>query len=268
MNIIPFNFESKEIRVVEIDGDPWFFAQDLALSLGYSSTGAMNKIIDDEDKKIDTFLDGTTYKKQSLISESGMYQAIFGSTLESAKIFKKWVTSTVLPTIRKTGGYIHSVNNAEPAKLQCDLMFLETAAKVLRVSESGKLGMLRAVQKEHNILNMLPSYAIDAPSDAADGSSRVTYSLTHLLKSRGICMTTADFNKLLQAKGLIEQLERKSTKKPEQVKKFWSVTNKGLLYGKNVTSDANQRETAPHWFDSRFNQLLSDLNIKIAEVAA
>jgi prophage antirepressor-like protein len=268
MNIIPFNFDAKQIRVVEINDEPYFFARDLALMLGYSSTNAMNKIIDDEDKKIETFLDGATYKKQSLITESGMYQAIFGSTLESAKSFKRFVTSEVLPSIRKTGGYIHSISNVEPAKLQCDLMFLETAAKVLRVSESGKLGMLRTVQKQHNILNMLPAYAVDAPSDAVDGSSRVTYSLTHLLKTRGICMTTADFNKLLQARGLIEQLERKSTKKPEQLKKFWSITNKGLLYGKNVTSDANQRETAPHWFDSRFNQLLSDLNIKIAEVAA
>ena len=268
MNIIPFNFDSKQIRVVEINNEPWFFAQDLALSLGYSSTNAMNKIIDDEDKQIHTILDGATYKKQSLISESGMYQAIFGSTLETAKVFKKWVTSTVLPSIRKTGGYIHSVNNIEPAKLQCDLMFLETASRSLRVSDSGKLGMLRKIQTQHNIIDMLPAYGIDAPSDSADGSSRVTYSLTHLLKSRGICMATADFNKLLQAKGFIEQLERKSTKKPEQLKKFWSITNKGLLYGKNVTSDANQRETAPHWFDSRFNQLLSDLNIKIAEVAA
>ena len=121
MNIIPFNFESKEIRVVEIDGDPWFFAQDLALSLGYSSTGAMNKIIDDEDKKIDTFLDGTTYKKQSLISESGMYQAIFGSTLETAKVFKKWVTSEVLPSIRKTGSY----STAELSRKDLALMVIQ-----------------------------------------------------------------------------------------------------------------------------------------------
>ena len=127
MNIIPFNFESKEIRVVEIDGDPWFFAQDLALSLGYSSTGAMNKIIDDEDKKIDTFLDGTTYKKQSLISESGMYQAIFGSTLESAKIFKKWVTSEVLPSIRKNGGYISGQETDDPELIM---------AKALQVAQS------------------------------------------------------------------------------------------------------------------------------------
>lgn len=270
MNIIPFNFESKEIRVVEINNEPWFVASDLCAVLGFGNPWqAVESHVDLDDlQKLDAI--DSLGRKQLVnhVNESGLYALIFGSKLETAKVFKKWVTSTVLPSIRKTGGYIHSVSNVEPAKLQCDLMFLETAAKVLRVSESGKLGMLRTVQKQHNILNMLPAYGIDAPSDAADGSSRVTYSLTHLLKSRGICMTTADFNKLLQAKGLIEQLERKSIKKPEQLKKFWSVTNKGLLYGKNVTSDANQRETAPHWFDSRFNQLLSDLNIKIAEVAA
>ena len=268
MNIIPFNFDSKEIRVVEINGEPYFLAQDLAVLLGYSSTNAMNKIIDDEDKQIQTLQFGATYKKQSLISESGMYSAIFGSTLETAKVFKRFVTSEILPSIRKYGGYSIHKPVAEPAKLQCDLMFLEYSSRVLRVSESGKLGMLRKVQAHHNILDLLPSYAIDAPSDAADGSSRVTGSLTSLLKKHCIAMSTAEFNKLLHAKGFIEQRERASTKTPDKIKKFWSITNKGLLYGKNVTSDANQRETAPHWFDSRFNQLLSDLNIKIAEVAA
>ncbi len=269
MNIIPFNFDSKQIRVVEINNEPWFVATDVCLALGYSNPRqAVDTHVDQEDvQKLDTPTSGGI-QKINYTNESGLYALIFGSKLDSAREFKRFVTSEVLPSIRKTGGYSLVVNQAEPQKLQCDLMFLETATKVLRVSESGKLGMLRKVQSQHNIIDMLPAYAVDAPSDAVDGSSRVTYSLTHLLKSRGICMTTSEFNKLLQARGLIEQLERKSTKKPEQLKKFWSITNKGLLYGKNVTSDANQRETAPHWFDSRFNQLLSDLNIKIAEVAA
>ncbi len=161
-----------------------------------------------------------------------------------------------------------AIHPSEPEKLQCDLMFLETATKVLRVSESGKLGMLRKVQTQHHIIDMLPSYAIDAPSDAVDGSSRVTYSLTRLLKDHGIEISTTGFNKILQANGFIEQLERASTKKPERVKRFWSITNKGLLYGKNVTSDNSPRETSPHWFASRFNDLLSKLNLSVNQRGA
>lgn len=104
--IVPFLFgQSDSVRVVMLHGEPWFFAQDVAQILGYSATGAMNKIIDEDDRQNWTFQYGTTYKKQSLINEPGLYQAIFGSELPDAKKFKKWVTSEVLPSIRKTGGY-------------------------------------------------------------------------------------------------------------------------------------------------------------------
>ena len=74
-NLIPFQFQKNQIRVItDESGEPLFYAQDLAVALDYSGTAAMNKIIDDDDKMIQTFLDGTTYKKQTLINESGVYQ--------------------------------------------------------------------------------------------------------------------------------------------------------------------------------------------------
>ena len=91
--------------IIEDDGEPWFYAQDVAIALEYSATGAMNKIIDNEDKIIRLFQDGTTNKKQSLINESGLYQAIFGSSLKKAQQFKRWVTCEVLPSVRKHGFY-------------------------------------------------------------------------------------------------------------------------------------------------------------------
>lgn len=268
MNIIPFNFESKEVRVVEINNEPWFVATDVCAALGFSNARqAVNSHVDQEDvQKLDTPTNGGI-QKINYVNESGLYALIFGSTLDSAREFKRFVTSEILPSIRKHGSYSIQKQTSEPEKLQCDLMFLEYSTRVLRVSESGKLGMLRKVQAHHNILDLLPSYAIDAPSDSVDGSSRVTGSLTSLLKKHGISISTAEFNKLLQAKGLIEQRERASTKTPDKIKKFWSVTHAGLLYGKNVTSDANQRETAPHWFESRFSQLLLLIGIKSQEAA-
>ena len=104
---ISFEFEGDhEVRVIADEkGDPWFVASDVSSILGYSQTNAMNKLIDNDDKAKRTILNGGNYVNQSLISESGMYQAIFGSTLPTAKRFKKWVTSEVLPSIRKTGSY-------------------------------------------------------------------------------------------------------------------------------------------------------------------
>lgn len=101
-----FNFEENEVRTLLINGEPYFIGKDVAQILGYSNPrDALSKHVDDEDKgvaKCDT-LGG----KQDLtvINESGVYALVFGSKLPSAKKFKHWVTSEVLPTLRKTGGY-------------------------------------------------------------------------------------------------------------------------------------------------------------------
>jgi len=101
------NNEFGKVRVVEIDGQPWFVGADVAQNLGYkNSRDAISKHVDDEDKgvaKCDT-LKG----KQSLtiINESGLYSLMFSSKLPAAKDFKRWVTSEILPAIRRHGAYI------------------------------------------------------------------------------------------------------------------------------------------------------------------
>lgn len=98
------NAEFGSVRTITKDGEPWFVGKDVAVSLGYADpSSAVSKNVDAEDKT--TLLleqDGSNYKsKTTIISESGLYALIFGSKLESAKRFKHWVTSEVLPTIRK-----------------------------------------------------------------------------------------------------------------------------------------------------------------------
>ena len=100
-----------EIQVVTFKDQPMFVAKEIATILGYSATSAMNKIVDEEDKFKHTIQNGTNYVNQSLITESGLYQAIFGSTKPEAKQFKKWVTSEILPALRKTGAYIVGEEN-------------------------------------------------------------------------------------------------------------------------------------------------------------
>jgi anti-repressor protein len=100
------NEEFGEVRALEIDGDPWFIGKDVAEVLGYTnSRKALADHVDDEDKgvtKCDT-LGGS--QELTVINESGLYSLILSSKLPSAKKFKRWVTSEVLPAIRKTGGY-------------------------------------------------------------------------------------------------------------------------------------------------------------------
>lgn len=101
-----FNFEELPVRTLTVNEEPFFVGKDVAEILGYSNTrDALYRHVDGEDKdvvKLDT-LGGT--QKMTIINESGLYSLIFSSKLESAKRFKRWVTSEVLPAIRKTGSY-------------------------------------------------------------------------------------------------------------------------------------------------------------------
>lgn len=102
-------FNSEEfgtVRTVTIENEPWFVGKDVAVSLGYKDTSdALKKHVADEDKLTRCFADSGQNRQMYIINESGLYALIFGSKLESAKRFKHWVTSEVLPSIRKTGSY-------------------------------------------------------------------------------------------------------------------------------------------------------------------
>lgn len=100
------NEEFGEIRTVIIDGEPWFVGKDVAVALGYSNhRDALFKHVDNEDKGESRIATPSGKQTMTTINESGMYSLIFGSKLESANRFKRWVTSEVLPAIRKHGLY-------------------------------------------------------------------------------------------------------------------------------------------------------------------
>lgn len=101
------NPEFGEVRTVTIEGEPWFVVNDIANALGYTRGRNALKQVDEDDKKVAPIRSplGGGVQNTCVTNESGLYSLIFGSKLESAKKFKKWVTSEVLPTIRKTGSY-------------------------------------------------------------------------------------------------------------------------------------------------------------------
>jgi len=107
-NIQKFNFNNSQVRVVVENGIEWFVAKDVADALEFSDTNAMTKRLDSDD--VSSCTDKTSGQVRTLttINESGLYQAILGSKKKEAKAFKKWVTSEVLPTIRKHGAYMTS----------------------------------------------------------------------------------------------------------------------------------------------------------------
>ena len=104
-------FENPEfgpIRTVELDGEPWLVGKDVATALGYSNTrDALDRHVDPEDKNTVVNPDGNRGNpNMTIINESGLYSLVLSSKLPTARKFRRWVTSEVIPSIRRSGGYI------------------------------------------------------------------------------------------------------------------------------------------------------------------
>ena len=100
------NEEFGNVRSLMIDNEPWLVGKDVATDLGYQNGSRdINRHVDEEDRRKVMVFDGKQNKETIVINESGLYALVFGSKLPSAKKFKHWVTSEVLPTLRKTGSY-------------------------------------------------------------------------------------------------------------------------------------------------------------------
>ncbi|EDW4704506.1 KilA-N domain-containing protein [Salmonella enterica subsp. enterica] len=145
-------------------------------------------------------------------------------------------------------------------KMQAGVILLGFMRKELNLSNSSVLGACQKLQEAVGLPNLAPQYAIDAPAGAPDGSSRPTLALSALLKQHGIRMTANQAYQQLAKLGVVEHRERYSRSAINGIKKFWSLTAKGCMFGKNITSPANPRETQPHFFESKFPELLKLLD--------
>lgn len=160
-----FAFQSNQVRILVLDNEPWFVAKDVAQVLEYVDNRRMLDLVDEEDKqvinpqkieaaKIAESFSSNTFKV-SIINESGLYAVIFGSTKPSAKGFKKWVTSEVLPQIRKTGKYESKpLTPGELLKIQAEaIIALEQRQQRLELEQqlqSQKLAELELLTHQHD----------------------------------------------------------------------------------------------------------------------
>lgn len=151
------------------------------------------------------------------------------------------------------------ITSTPPANLsdgvQASLMLVESMKRTLNLSNSSTLGAYRKIESHFALPSLTPAYAIDAPSDAADGSSRTTSALRTILQQRDFPVKVQYAYQRLQELGIVKRMSRPSSRGTE--KQFWSITASGLLFGKNMTSPGNPRETQPHFFDSRADELLA-----------
>lgn len=247
-----FDFHGFPVRVIDDgSGEPWFIAKDIAEALGYANT---SKAINTHCKAINTCHTemGGQVRAVQIIPERDMYRLVMKSKLPAAEQFEEWVVGQVLPTIRKTGAY--TAQPADNSKIIGELAILECFDRLLKPAPSSKMMMLAQIATNNGFdAKFLPGYAVDAAPDATGGSSMPTKAVTSLIKENGISSTAAAFNRALAAHGFLKTMTRVNSKR--ETVEFWGVTDKGLKYGKNLTSPQCPRETQPHWYVDRFLEL-------------
>ena len=145
-----FNFHGQEVRTLTIDDEPWFVGKDVADILGYQNGSRdINRHVDDEDRQ--NYQNGTFGNRGvTVINESGLYSLILSSKLPQAKEFKRWVTSEVLPAIRKQGGFIREDLDEDA------FIALFTGQKKLREQQASMVEDIDYLKSEQPIH---PSYA-------------------------------------------------------------------------------------------------------------
>mgnify|MGYP003373894540 CR=1 FL=1 len=185
-----FNFENHEVRSLLLNNEPWFVGKDVADVLGYSnSRKAMADHVDDEDKEVLTSrnvtLENIPNRGITVVNESGLYSLILSSKLPSAKKFKRWVTSEVLPALRKTGQYQVK-----------ELSGSELMAKALIEAQN----VLAA--KDKQIEEMKPK-ALFADAVATSHTSILVGELAKILKQNGIDMGQKRLFAWLREKGYL-----------------------------------------------------------------
>lgn len=198
------NPEFGKVRALTINNEPWFVGKDIAGALGYSnSRDALAKHVDAEDKNTVAFRDGTAGNPmQTVINESGVYALVFSSKLPDAKKFKHWVTSEVLPSIRKHGAYM-SQDTLQNALLNPD--FLIQLATELK-TEKEKTRTLRIQNSELTVQTTIMRPKAEYFDDLVDRN--LLTSFTDVAKELGI--KRKDFIRFLIDGGYIYRDKKKN----------------------------------------------------------
>lgn len=137
-NIQIFKYENNDVRTVEMNGEPWFVLKDVCVVLGLGTVSKVADRLDADEKGMNQIHTPGGMQDVTVINESGLYNVILRSDKPEAKPFRKWVTSEVLPSIRKNGGYIAGQEQLTPSELMAKALLVANktlAEREARISE-------------------------------------------------------------------------------------------------------------------------------------
>lgn len=254
-SLTAFNFNNNQVRILMIDGEPWFVAKDVAEIFDYADLSKMLNLVDTEDKdiinpkKIDSAILAESFNsntfKVSIINESGLYACIFGSHKPQAKEFKRWVTSQVLPSIRKSGTYstLNPIPQVQEIGSAIDVVFVCTAidsrliagVKANQIAKSYP-ALASAMEESKTLLGIPVEKELVRPGKLAELYTQKT----------GVEMSARRMNLLLMEKGL--QIKNDKGSSP-----LWLPIGEGKEYSQIVLDTAkghNKTVQSLQWYPS------------------
>lgn len=207
-NIQIFNYKSNEVRTVELNGEPWFVLKDVCAVLGLASSHKVAERLDEDERNLIPLTDSMGRQQEStVINESGLYNVILRSDKPEAKPFRKWVTSEVLPSIRKHGAYM------TPETLQAAILNPDTMIQLCQQLKTEQ-DKNKALSEENAKLAPKGLFA-----DAVSVSDRciLVSELAKLLKQNGIETGQNRLYEQLRADGfLVKDRKRSDFNMPTQ----------------------------------------------------
>lgn len=260
------NPEFGKVRTVIINNEPWFVGNDVAIILEYRyPKDAIRDNVDEEDKdvvqlsdiqdgELDSLPNHMKGSKITIINESGLYSLILRSEKPEAKKFKRWITSEVLPSIRKTGYYSVKKEVKIPDVVEGEervRSIMAVARGLQEILKASDASVAAYINKGIEPMNLPPIEYV--PSKGAK------FSATALLKQFGRKESINLFNSKMEELGYLATKQRKSTSSKTGFKNFKCLTDKGLEFGENMVSPHNEKETQPHYYENKFQDLLSVL---------
>lgn len=247
-------FHSKEfgdMSTITQKGQPWFIGKEVASILGYSNVrDALSKHVDDEDKGVAKRDTPGGAQKMTIINESGLYSLILSSKLPTAKKFKHWVTSEVLPAIRKTGGYI-PVNPG--------MSDMEVLARAVLISQK-TIGALKEQNRQLETENeaMKPK-ALFADAYAATKDGILVGAMAKMLRQNGVDIGQKRLFRILREKGyLMKGGEDKNMPTQRSMDRGWFRIKARTI----TTSDGSSRSTRTVLVTGKGQQYFVNLFLK------
>lgn len=238
-----------EVRVAGTSERPLFCLADLCSVLELRPNDVRQRL-DDGVVSTHPITDSLGREQQAnFVNEDGMYDVILDSRKPQARAFRKWITSEILPSIRKTGGYSVKTEVSKPT-ISDKMKAATWAAKFLNLNDSSKLIIAKQILEPYNL-----------PLSDYTPSHGILKSASELLSERGMKISAQVFNKKAIEKGYLCELERNSAH--GQKKRFKSITNKGIPFGEDQVNPNNPKSTQPLWYEDKFGELLGVLGFQL-----